>query len=238
MGKMRKGRNNNMVWELIKLDLRKVLTGYITFVLVLSVYLLFRQRPLDSTDTIVIAAGLLQGLYLAWRIFKDPRSTQSFIFSRPFSRNRLFWNRWGLGLTLQMVTLLIVLILIASGARNFIHKSNLPYYPMVQWYELSVLWPLAIVSLTAFQIQMFLMLRARTLQTASLPKWKKVATYAILCFFALAFLGGFRLVASAISHGATAPAHLGNAALFYMLTLTVLTTLTSLHCYRHIEIEA
>ena len=238
MGKMRKGRNNNMVWELIKLDLRKVLTGYITFVLVISAYLLFRQKPLESTDTIVIAAGLLQGLYLAWRIFKDPGSTQSFIFSRPFSRNRLFWNRWGLGITLQMVTLLIVLILVASGARSFIHKSNLPYYPMVQWYELSVLWPLAIFSLTAFQIQMFLMLRARTLQTASLPKWRKVATYAIVCFIALVFLGGFRVVASAALHGATAPAHLGNASLFYVLTLTVLTTLTSLHCYRHIEIEA
>ncbi len=227
-----------MVWELIKLDLRKVLTGYITFVLVISAYLLFRQKPLESTDTIVIAAGLLQGLYLAWRIFKDAGSTQSFIFSRPFSRNRLFWNRWGLGITLQMVTLLIVLILIASGARNFIHKSNLPYYPMVQWYELSVLWPLAIVSLTAFQIQMFLMLRAGTLQTASLPKWRKVATYAIICFFALAFLGGFHVVVSAVSNGAAAPTYLGNAVLFYMLTLTLLTTLTSVHCYRHIEIEA
>jgi len=227
-----------MVWELIKLDLRKVLTGYITFVLVLLAYLLFRQKPLESTDTIVIAAGLLHGLYLAWRIFKDPGSTQSFIFSRPFSRNRLFWNRWGLGITLQMVTLLIVLILVASGARSFIHKSNLPYYPMVQWYELSVLWPLAIVSLTAFQIQMFLMLRARTLQTASLPKWRKVATYAIVCFIALVFLGGFHVVVSAVSNGPTAPARLGNAVLFYMLTLTLLTTLTSLHCYRHIEIEA
>ncbi len=227
-----------MVWELIKLDLRKVLTGYITFVLVISAYLLFRQRPLDSTDTIVIAAGLLQGLYLAWRIFKDPGSTQSFIFSRPFSRNRLFWNRWSLGITLQMVTLLIVLILVASGARNFVHKSNLPYYPMVQWYELSVLWPLAIVSLTAFQIHLFLMLRARTLQTASLSKWKKVATYAILCFFALAFLGGFHVVVNTALDGTTAPARLGNVALFYVLTLTVLTTLTSLHCYRHIEIEA
>ncbi len=238
MGKMRKGRNNKMVWELIKLDLRKVLTGYITFVLVLSAYLLFWQKPLESTDTIVIAAGVLQGLYLAWRIFKDPGSTQSFIFSRPFSRNRLFWNRWGLGITLQMVTLLIVLILVASGARNFIHKSNLPYYPMVQRYELSVLWPLAIVSLTTFQIQMFLMLRAGTLQTAALPKWKKVPTYAIICFFALAFLGGSHVVVSAVSNGPTAPAYLGNAALFYVLTLTVLTTLTSLHCYRHIEIEA
>jgi len=227
-----------MVWELIKLDLRKVLTGYITFVLVISAYLLFWQRPLGSTDTIVIAAGLLQGLYLAWRIFKDPGSTQSFIFSRPFSRNRLFWNRWGLGITLQMVTLLIVLILVASGARNFIHKSNLPYYPMVQWYELSVLWPLAIVSLTAFQIQMFLMLRARTLQTASRPKWRKVATYAIVCFIALVFLGGFHVVGSVVSNGATAPARLGNAALFYVLTLTVLTTLTCVQCYRHIEIEA
>ncbi len=109
---------------------------------------------------------------------------------------------------------------------------------MVQWYELSVLWPLAVVSLTAFQIQMFLMLRARTLQTAALPKWKKVPTYAIICFFALAFLGGFHVVVSAVSNGPTAPARLGNAVLFYMLTLTVLTTLTSLHCYRHIEIEA
>ncbi len=227
-----------MVWELIKLDLRKVLTGYITFVLVLSAYLLFWQKPLGSTDTIIIPAGVLQGLYLAWRIFKDHGSTQSFIFSRPFSRNRLFWNRWGLGITLQMVTLLIVLILLASGARSFIHKSNLPYYPMVQWYELSVLWPLAVVSLTAFQIQMFLMLRARTLQTASLPKWRKVVTYAIVCFIALAFLGGFRVVASTALHGAIDPAHIGNAVLFYVLTLTVLTTLTSLHCYRHIEIEA
>jgi len=227
-----------MVWELIKLDLRKVLTGYITFVLVISAYILFRQRPLESTDTIVIAAGLLQGLYLAWRIFKDPGSTQSFIFSRPFSRNRLFWNRWGLGITLQMVTLLIVLILIASGARDFIHKSNLPYYPMVQWYELSVLWPLAIVSLAAFQIQMFLMLRARTLQTAALPKWRKVPTYAIICFFAFAFSGGFHLVVRAVSDGFVAPIYLGKAALFYMFTLTVLTTLTSVRCYRHIEIEA
>jgi hypothetical protein len=226
-----------MVWGLMKLDLRKVLVGYVPFVAVLLAYLLLRRKPLESMDTIAIAAGLIQGCYLGWRIFSDPGATQSFIFSRPFSRSRIFLQRWCLGIALQMVTLLLVFVLVASGVRAYVHQDS-PYYPMVQWYELSVLWPIGLVSLIAYEIQMFLMLRGWILRRTRPAQWGATAGYASLSLLALLLVLGPHFTGIQAGAGPGMPESIRVGIGAYTIILTGLATLACAKCYLHMEIEA
>ena len=148
-----------MRWELIKLDLHKVAWGYAIIVCGLVAYVLARPTPLGSGDIIAAGGGLLGGWFVAWRIFGDRDSTRAFVFSRSFGRKRLFWHRWALGMALQGLGLLLVWCAIAFGARSWLHHFNSPWYPMVKWYDLNVLWPIAVFGLIAFNVQMFMMLR-------------------------------------------------------------------------------
>ncbi|MHC4153881.1 MAG: hypothetical protein ACYST6_02985 [Planctomycetota bacterium] len=226
-----------MVWGIMKLDLRKVLVGYVPFVAVLLAYLLLRPRPLESMDVIAMAAGLMQGCYLGWRIFSDPAATQSFVFSRPFSRRRIFWQRWSLGIVLQMVTLLLVFALVATGVRGYVHQDS-PYYPMVQWYEVSVLWPIGLVSLIAYEIQMFLMLRGWILLGASASRRRTMAGWASAGFIGLTLLLGVFFPRGVGASGFLMPASLQMGIGIYTIILAGLATAASAKCYRHMEIEA
>ncbi|UCG49768.1 MAG: hypothetical protein JSU94_08290, partial [Phycisphaerales bacterium] len=200
----------------------------------LMAYLLLRRRPLDSTDIVVVAAALIQGWHLAWAIFRDSGSTKSFIFSRPFSRARLFRSRWSLGIALQAITLAAVFALVAIGARTYVHRTTLPFYPMVQWYELSVLWPLSVVSLLAFHAQMFLMLKGQLTRPAPASKWTSAAALTLPCALVVLLIFAHMYASSG---GAGLPPRLVLAAAVYLATLVAATTLASLHLYRHMEIE-
>ena len=144
-----------MIWPLIKLDLKKALPLYLTLLVVQIGFVLITRDILDSSN--VFVSVLAQGWMLAWRIFRDAPHTPSFLFSRPWSRARIFWNRWALAVTLQSVTVLLIYCILAAGTRTLIYQRQVPWFPMVERFELSILWPIALASIITFHIIMFLL---------------------------------------------------------------------------------
>ncbi len=228
-----------MKWELIKLDLHKVAWGYAIIVCGLVAYVLARPTPLGSGDIIAAGLGLLQGWFVAWRIFGDRDSTRAFVFSRSFGRKRLFWHRWVLGMALQLLTLLLVCCTIAFGARSYLHHFNSPWYPMVKWYDLNVLWPIALFGLIAFNVQMFMMLRGLILK--SLPRSRRHVIAArvgivivVILFMVMSSLMGFVAKADGTSGVATFRYYL----LVYAAIVSLFAAISARHCIIHMEIES
>jgi len=105
---------------------------------------------------------------------------------------------------------------------------------MVQWYELSVLWPLSVASLLTFHVQMFLMLRAQVAQPAPASKWTSAAARTIPCAVIALLILHFPAIFE-FSGGVRAPFVLSTAV--YLAALVAATAFASLHLYRHMEIE-
>jgi len=223
-----------MKWELIKSDFRKTALPYAAILAALAAYVLFKPRPLYSVDFAGGGLGLLQGTVLAWFIFRDSAGTESFILSRPLTRGRLFGHRFGLGIGLQSVTVIVLLVLIATGLRSHIQHYRLPYYPMIKWYEASIIAPVAVCGLIGFELTMFFMLRGR-IASAGMATWRKTAARLLVVF------GVAVIILLVIGRVADAPTTSGgwlkHAAWGYAAVTVILTTYASAHCFRHIEIE-
>ncbi len=227
-----------MRWELIKLDLHKVAWGYAIIVCGLVAYVLARPTPFSSGDSIAAGVGLFGGWFVAWRIFGDFDGTQVFVFSRSFGRSRLFWQRWLLGMALQGLALLLVLGTIAIGARSRLHQFNTPWYPMVKWYDLNVMWPIAVFWLTAFSVQMFMMLRRGILKSLDRSRRQiiagRVAAVIVAVLFVLGVLWGDRLGPL----GALSIATIRYCFLGYTAIVSLFAAIAARHCIIHMEIES
>ena len=213
--------------EIIKVDARRVLPYYIPFLLFTVGYVLFRKTPLGAGDSILNLIPCIQGMFTAWWIFQDPGETEAFVFSRPLSRKRLFLTRWGFGIFLQILTVFAVFVTITSGLRSEIQElMDSPYYPIVKWYELSVLGTMALFSILGFEVVMFLKLRWRIVKNSP-SIWKEI-------------LGtGFFSAVCLLPLGELMENHIQDYLIVtYALLLILSATLASLHCYRHLEIQA
>lgn len=213
--------------EILKIDVRKVLPFYAPFLLVTVGYVLYRKTPLGSDDWVVNWIACLQGMIVAWMLFNDAAGTETFIFSRPLSRARLFLARWGFGISLQVLTIVVVFVAIAIGLRSGIQMlMNSPYQPLVKWYELSILGSMALFSVLGYEIVMFLKLRKRIVSVR--PRaWRDLLGTWFVGASCLLFLSG--LIAYGIQDYLTA---------IYAAIVTILGTLASLYCYRHLAVEA
>lgn len=230
-----------MIWPLIRLDLRKVLPVYLAIVAALAGFILVTREILDSTNITVAVLGLVQGWMLAYLIFRDPHNTQVFMFSRPWSRARVFWNRWALAIALQGATILLLYVILAAGTRTWLYKSELPHFPMIERFELSALWPIAVASIVTFHIIMFLIcwgLCGGHQGSKSIHKRRgvgmvvKIAVVLIL----MTFLGGGHVVGMAV--GDERRIDIRILALAYAITVIVMCTVASLNCQKHMEIES
>jgi hypothetical protein len=223
-----------MLWPLVKLDLRKVLPPYSLILVALVGSLLGTSKILDARNAFAIGLGLAQGAVLAWCIFRDPRNTGAFVFSRPYTRQRIFWNRWLLAMGLQVVTAVLVCAVLAVGVRTWIQGHHLRHYPMVAPFELIVLWPLSVASLISFHISMFMVVRGRVLSPGSGAGWKRYAVN-IVCLMLLAvYMGGIQIAADTSSGHAFGLVHWAVA---YALVVTVMATAASLDGYRNMDIR-
>lgn len=223
-----------MMIEMLKAELRKVWMYYAIFLIVIVGYVLLLGRPLSRIDYIVAIIAIGQGWVLAWRIFSDPGATRSFLFSRPLSRRRLFFTRWALGLTLQALTIVVLFAVIAFGLRSWLQvKGYSLYHPMVRWFELEVLWPVGLFSLLAYELQMFLKLRAEIL--AHRPnRWVDTLVQGIVGALTALLLLVLFIQSSEIRLNPAGTFGL----LVYVVTVTILATAASAHCYRHLEVDA
>jgi len=218
---------------MIKLDLRKVALGYFMFLTAFLAYVLFWPKPLKAADPFAMAGGIGLGVFLALRIFIDSRSTEAFIFSRPVSRGRFFRQRWLLGLFLQVAALAFIALLLSIGARCWIHSGG-PYHPMVKWYELNILWPIAISAPLVYSMTVFFMLRNRLLrkQTQNSARGKIVLLAPVGI---LAVCISFSLF---VSHVPFVWIASGHAMLFYGILLVALTTWASRDCFTKMEVRS
>ena len=212
--------------EILKLDVRKVLPYYAPFLLLTVGYVLFRKTPLESEDGKVFLIAGLQGMVVAWMLFNDPAGTGAFVFSRPLSRARLFLTRWACGISLQLLTVVTVFVTIAIGLRSGVQVlMNSPYHPLVKWYELSVLESIVLYSILSYQIAVFLKLRLYVI-SAHPRRWRNLlgtGLVVLLCLQSLNTLDVFRFRDQVL--------------VVYAALVTILGTLASLYCYRHLEIE-
>lgn len=225
-----------MIGSLIKLDLRKVLPVYLVIAVATAYFILITRDVLDSTDVFVGTLALVQGWMLAWLVFRDPHHTQAFIFSRPWSRTRIFWHRWGLGMVLQMLTVAVIYTLLATGARAGLHRHDLPYFPMVQRFEFSILWPLGFVSLITFHLVMFLMLRRMALES-QFHWWKQPLIKIVLILILIGIFCSWAIVPG--GNPLTVNGLFFNpVVIVYTCILTGLCVAASLNCFKNMEIES
>lgn len=238
------------MWRAVwKIEARKTVPWYVVILLVLTGYTLFRFKPLGAGDLAPIALGSLQGVVLALRIFRESSGTAAFVFSRPVSRRRLFLYRWGLGLGLQALSLVVVGGLIVLGVRQTIQTRafDSPWYPMVRWYELSVLLAMGLPSLFFYQVTCFVMLRNRLLasmRARRTARWKRIGKAAALwgllgfALFTIAATGRAVDVDGGGSNWTSLALTPGEIFRVYLGVLVAMTTLGGLRCYSLLEIEA
>jgi len=226
-----------MIWPLLKLDLRKALPTYVVLLAVQVGFLLINRDILDSRNVFFMVLALAQGWMLAWRIFRDAPNTSSFLFSRPWSRPRMFWQRWALAITLQAVTVLFIYGILVSGTRTLIFQRQLPYFPMVERFELSILWPISLTSVTTFHIIMFLILWGRLgYNPGSARPWQGIIVKIALAFILMTFIGSGHIVGAVASEGPRL--RVGDLALIYAVAVAIMCTAASLNCHKHMEIES
>jgi hypothetical protein len=238
-----------MFWAIWQLSARRTLTWYLPVFLLLVGYTLFVTHPL-GIDPPAAVLGVLMGWVLAFRLFTDPPGVSPFIFSRPFSRTRLFLCRWAIGLLLQAFALAVVATIMASGLRQavqfYLFRSS--WYPMVRWFELSMLWPTGLASLLIYQATCFFLLRRRLAGNPRVSKPKRLANAAFLAAATLlAAIVALVYVGSHFMHSSppitweflpSASTWMCSFWVFYGVLLLVATTLAALYCSRHFEVDA
>jgi len=231
------------IWQLAA---HRTLTWYLPVFFLLAGYTLAAPHPLGIYLLAMLLGGL-QGWVLAFRLFTDPPRVSPFIFSLPFSRSRLFFYRWLIGLLLQALTLATIFVIVASGLRQATQVSmcHSAWYPMVRWFELSVLWPVGLTSLLVYQATCFLILRRRLNGCRRISKLKWLGNKMFLGIaLLLAIL--FFLAASCqeLTTNPGIPVTVDNTghsfviSSSYYVLLVVATTLASLYCSRHFDVDA
>lgn len=223
-----------MIWPLIKLDLRKALPTYLVLLAVQVGFLLTTRDILDSSNVFFTVLALAQGWMLAYRIFRDAPHTPAFLFSRPWSRARMFWQRWALATTLQIITVLLIYGILAAGTRTLLLQGQLPYFPMAERFELSVLWPIALSSAITFHIIMFLIVWGRLgYNPGSAHPWQGIVVKIALALILMTFIGAGHAVGVVVSS-----LGIGDLAFIYAVAVALMCTAASLNCYKHMEIES
>jgi hypothetical protein len=234
------------IWQL---SARRTLTWYLPVFLLLVGYTLFVTHPLGIDPPAAVFGGLL-GWLLAFRLFVDPPGVSPLIFSRPFSRTRLFLYRWAIGILLQVFALAVVAAILASGLRQATQLCMFrsTWFPMVRWFELSMLWPTGLASIVVYQASCFFLLRRRLSGNPRVSKPKRLANAAFLAaamllaaIVALVYVGSHFMQSSPPITWEFLPSPttwMCSFWVFYGVLLLVATTLAALYCSRHFEVDA
>ena len=221
--------------ELLKAESRMVWRWYLPLLAVQAGYVLVVDRPLGTDELYVGLLAAVQGMMLALGLFSEHGGTQSFLWSRPMTRRRLFLHRWGLGLAFQGLTLAALFLLLAGGVRSTLHvwRGN-PYFPMVRWFELTVLWPVAVYSLFAYQLTLFLKVYV------DLTWGSADSVRGAMLRGTLLKLGGVGVPAILVGWGDWYKTEIQWTPLElvgYVAAAAVASTLAAAHAYRHTEVE-
>jgi len=221
--------------SLLKIELIKFRFLIAVWLIVINYGILY-SKPLMSFDLIACGLGLLQGLIAGFIVFKDFGGVESFMFSRSFTRNSLFWHRWCVGMGLLFVTLAGVALIIASGLRSLFFSRS-AYQPMIKWHELNVLWSMAFGMFSGFSVAMFFVLRHRILcpekadGPKAISKWNMPSSTIPLVF-------GLVLIPIIFTDSDQVAAVLPLCAWLYLIAIVVVTTFAGRQCFLKMEINS
>lgn len=220
--------------SLLKIELGK-LRLYLVVMSIVVGYVLFNPKPLRSFDVIACLLGLVHGSLVGFLVFKDFGGVESFMFSRSFTRNKLFWHRWSLGIALQFMTMAVVTVMIASGLRSLIFFRS-AYQPMIKWYELNVLWAIAFGMFAGFAVSVFFTLRNRILNAEKpYTPGKRIARY--LSNATGPLIIGIFFVFGTHSSSYDSPGSMLLYAWLYVIAINAVTMAAGRQCFLKMEIN-
>ncbi len=219
---------------LVHLALRRVWSVFGAILILILLWVLLRPWPLETLDPVAAALGLLCGCLTALRLFTEAPDVRPFLFSRAFSRARFFWTHWITGLALLGIMLMVVTLLLVLGARSLLWGTNLPFYPMIQFHELRVLWPLGALALLAYQLTTFMIARDAILAPGSAGRWHMIVLPLLIA--GLLILAGLPAVLGGLFVMDAGLTGVIEATSIYITGLALLTTGTSVHAFRRMEV--
>ncbi len=232
-----------MFGGMIRYELRKAMPFYAPIMIIMIGYVLFRGRPLRGDDPMIMAMAIAQGWILSWAIFRDPENTRPFIFSRPFSRRRLFLVRWTSGLLIQAIGLAIIFLILITGLRSWLQiRLGSLYHPRVRWLELEALPSIGLFSILSYEVGMFFKLRAEVSPYRPKSLVRGIVQGLAIGLTALLLLDlfwGFVLSPWRIGLPIEIPPIPGGNPfpLIYIAVVSVLATVASILCYERMEVE-
>jgi hypothetical protein len=227
-------RGIKMNRSLLKIEFAK-LRLYFVVMLVVVGYVLFNPKPLKSLDMIAWVMGVAHGVFVGFLAFKDFGGVESFMFSRSFTRNKLFWHRWCLGFGLQFVTLAIVTVIIAIGLRSWIFSSN-AYQPMIKFYELKILWSISFGMFAGFAVSMFFTLNRRILNAEKpntiVKRITRFLSYAVIpLILAITSISSF-------TNSEIPPSRMLLLGWAYVIAINVVSLVAGRQCFIRMEINS
>ena len=214
----------------------KVWWWYVPFLLLLILYCLARIQPLYYNDFYISMLCAVQGALLGYRIFNDPLGTQSFMWSRPITRIRLFCTRWIMGVVFQVFTTLVVLTILAGGLRSWVQGTQEGFYhPMVRWYELNTLWAVILPAWYCFHLTLFF-------KTYSEFVWNKPRTEIRLLQYGVMIPSIAVIMTYCLYHPQQHFQFMHSFGLTGMVVQVLMATMVmgcaSLFCYQKMEVES
>lgn len=221
--------------SLIKIEFEKMRL-YFVVMFITACYVLFNPYPLRSVDVIACMLGLLHGASIGFLVFKDFGGMEAFMFSRSFTRNKLFWHRWSLGIALQFMTMAIVTVIIASGIRSLILFES-AYQPMIKFYELNVLWPIAFGMFAGFAVSVFFTLRNRILN-AEKPRTIGKKILRTMPSATIPLVLGIIAGSSSLFSLAHSPSHVLLYGWLYVLAINAVSVFAGRQCFLKMEINS
>lgn len=221
-----------MIREIINNDMYKVMPfHYFSFWLIAS-YILFWNRPHVGFDSIIFLLSMIHSGVLGFRLFYHSE-TDSFLFSLPVSRKKLFVIRYLSGLLFLLLTLVGLFVLMASGLRSLI-QSGSPFFPMVKWYELRILGYSGIVCFITYTCSVYLSVYSQIVHNRQLKSVRTGFFYGsiiiLIVFYGIIILDSLQTRELGIFKH--------YLFLIHFLAISTLSVWISAKAYSHLEIES
>jgi hypothetical protein len=152
-----------MNWTLWKFDLIRLVGLWLPATVIVLLFVLAANAPLDTTTMPIIGSAALLGIVSGWLLFADPPSIQVYLFTRGLSRQRIFWNRWCLGMAGIVLVTALAAVLIGGGTRAEWHRrwefADAMFFPLIQRFEWRCLLTLFSSATLAFCLSAFATVR-------------------------------------------------------------------------------
>lgn len=223
-----------MFREFFNEEYRKILPFYWNTLIILIFHILFWNHPHVGFDRILYLLLLIHVLAVGGTIFCDYK-TDSFLFSLPISRKKLFAYRYLTGLLFLLLTLTIIFLLIALGFRCVIQLgAKSPFFPMVMWYELNTVWSIGVFFFIAYSCFVYLCIWPRTFVSFKIQsRWSTFFPGFMLAYAIIMFM-----LALETMRRKTVENHIDTLLLIHFLVGSVLSIWISAKAYERMEIQS